>query len=231
MKMNSDILLLLLGIAVMTSCKSIRKVASTDYSGSVAATQKMGGKKRQFINGIEVTLGTVTTTKQKTTTAGSTGVKKMAKPVSASKTDVEKANWLQIKYAVLVDIPAENLNNIPLLELIDQWWGTRYCIGGSSSNCIDCSGFTQVVMREIFELTLPRTAQEQYNLMQRIEIEDLREGDLVFFNTSGRGISHVGVYLQNNKFVHASTSQGVTITDLGDKYWSPKFRGGGRKRD
>ncbi len=222
---------LLLGIALLVSCKSIRKVISTDNSGSSEVQKSKKVNKRQFINGIEVTLGTVTTTKQKTTPASTNSVKKAVKPVSGSKADVEKSNWLQIKYAVLVEVPSENLNNIPLLELIDQWWATRYCIGGSSSNCIDCSGFTQVVMREIFELTLPRTAQEQYNLMQRIEIEDLREGDLVFFNTSGRGISHVGVYLQNNKFVHASTSQGVTITDLGDKYWSPKFRGGGRKRD
>ncbi len=228
--MNSYISLLLI-IAAMASCKSIRKVASTDNSGSVAATPKKRGNKREFINGIEVTLGTVTTTKQKTTTVGTSGTKKTAKPVTASNKDVEKSNWLQTKYAAPLNVPAENLTNIPLLELIDQWWGTRYCIGGSSTNCIDCSGFTQVVMRDVFELTLPRTAQEQYNLMQRIEMEDLREGDLVFFNTSGRGISHVGVYLQNNKFVHASTSQGVTITDLGGRYWSPKFRGGGRKRN
>jgi lipoprotein Spr len=67
-------------------------------------------------------------------------------------------------------------------------------------------------------------------MMQPIAINELQEGDLVFFNTGGRGISHVGIYIQNNKFLHASTSQGVTITDLSDKYWSPKFRGGGRMR-
>jgi lipoprotein Spr len=76
---------------------------------------------------------------------------------------------------------------------------------------------------------LPRTSQEQFKESRRVELEDLQEGDLVFFG-SGRSISHVGVYLQNNKFVHASTSQGVTITDLNDKYWKPRFVGGGRLR-
>lgn len=97
-------------------------------------------------------------------------------------------------------------------------------------NCIDCSAFTQVIMKEIYNIQLPRTSQEQFNMMQPIPIDELQEGDLVFFNTGGRGISHVGVYMQNNKFLHASTSQGVTISDLNDKYWNPKFRGGGRMR-
>lgn len=219
--------LLLLGLFFVVGCKSIRKITSTDNSGSLGVVKKRETAKRQFINGIEVTLGTVTTTKQKTNSALSTGAKK---PVSAKNNGIEQMSSLQLKYAVLIDTPAENLNNINLLALIDQWWGTRYCIGGSSSNCIDCSGFTQVIMRDVYDLVVSRTAQEQYNQMQRIELEDLNEGDLVFFNTSGRGISHVGVYLQNNKFVHASTSQGVTITDLNDRYWHPKFRGGGRKK-
>jgi lipoprotein Spr len=129
-----------------------------------------------------------------------------------------------------MDMPAEELTNIPLLELMDKWWGTRYCIGGSTMNCIDCSAFTQVIMKEVYNTPLPRTAQEQFNIMQPIAIDELQEGDLIFFNTGGRGISHVGIYIQNNKFLHASTSQGVTITDLSDKYWNPKFRGGGRMR-
>ena len=62
----------------------------------------------------------------------------------------------------------------------------------------------------------------------RIGREELRPGDLVFFNTSGRDISHVGVYLLNNKFVHAATSGGVMISDLNEKYWQPRFRGAGR---
>lgn len=217
-------------IVALASCKSVKKVTNSDNTGSTTVAKKSVKNKREFIDNIEVAPGSVTTTKHKSTSTATT-TKKATKPViTNNKANIEKASWLQLKYAVLMDAPAEELSNIPLLELIEKWWGTKYCIGGSSSNCIDCSAFTQVVMREIFNTTLPRTAQEQFNGMQRIEMEDLQEGDLVFFNTGGRGISHVGVYLQNNKFVHASTSQGVTITDLSDKYWRPKFRGGGRGR-
>ncbi len=219
-------------LLVFSSCKTVRNLVNKDQSAKKPTPKVYANEKREFINGIEVTLGTVTTTKHKTTSTATTANKKAntAGGNPPTKAELEKANWLQIKYAIVMDTPAEALTNIPLLEQMDKWWGTRYCIGGSTMNCIDCSAFTQVIMREVYNLQLPRTAQEQFNLMQPIAIDELEEGDLVFFNTGGRGISHVGIYLQNNKFLHASTSQGVTVTDLSDKYWSPKFRGGGRMR-
>ena len=219
-------------LLLFSSCKTVRNLVNKDQSAKKPAPKVYANEKREFINGIEVTLGTVTTTKHKTTSTATTTKKKAntAGGNPPTKAELEKANWLQIKYAIVMDTPAESLTNIPLLEQMDKWWGTRYCIGGSTMNCIDCSAFTQVIMREVFNLQLPRTAQEQFNLMQPIAIDELEEGDLVFFNTGGRGISHVGIYLQNNKFLHASTSQGVTVTDLSDKYWNPKFRGGGRMR-
>jgi cell wall-associated NlpC family hydrolase len=144
---------------------------------------------------------------------------------------IETANALQLKYAVVMDVTVEMLTNMALLQAIDRWWGTKYCLGGITDSCIDCSGFTQNIMRDVYRQNLPRTAQEQFNLAQKIELEDMKEGDLVFFNTVGKDISHVGVYLMNNKFVHASTSGGVTISDLNDTYWQPKFRGVGRIRE
>lgn len=223
---------LLLSLLVLSSCGAVRKIINKDQSAQKPVAKVYSKEKREFINGIEVSLGTVTTTKHKTTSTATTAKKKATTSGSnpPSKAELEKANWLQIKYAIVMDMPAEELTNIPLLELMDKWWGTRYCIGGSTMNCIDCSAFTQVIMKEVFNIQLPRTSQEQFNLLQPIAIDELQEGDLVFFNTGGRGISHVGIYLQNNKFLHASTSQGVTITDLNDKYWNPKFRGGGRMR-
>lgn len=223
---------LLLSLLVLSSCGAVRKIINKDQSAKKPVAKVYSKEKREFINGIEVSLGTVTTTKHKTTSTATTAKKKATTSGSnpPSKAELEKANWLQIKYAIVMDMPAEELTNIPLLELMDKWWGTRYCIGGSTMNCIDCSAFTQVIMKEVYNIQLPRTSQEQFNLLQPIAIDELQEGDLVFFNTGGRGISHVGIYLQNNKFLHASTSQGVTITDLNDKYWNPKFRGGGRMR-
>ena len=101
-----------------------------------------------------------------------------------------------------MDVVVEKLNNIPLLEVIDKWWGTRYCMGGATDNCLDCSGFTQILMRDVYKQMIPRTSQDQYNACEKIDLEEMREGDLVFFNTGGKDISHVGIYLLNNKIQH-----------------------------
>jgi lipoprotein Spr len=144
-------------------------------------------------------------------------------------TDVEKSNWLQLKYSIQMDIAVEEMNNIPLLQKIDEWWGTPYNLGGSTKNGVDCSYFTLDVMKDIYNVNLKRTAAEQYEQSTKIEWNDLKEGDLIFFKADGRrNISHVGIYLANNKFAHASTSQGVTITDLADPYWQRRLYSLGR---
>ncbi len=232
MKLNFYITILV-SFILFTSCKSVRNITNRDNSGSEVVVKKYGTEKREFINGIQVTLGTVTTTKQKTSSITSASPNKNLELNGRSNTpiisgDIERANLLQLKYSPIINVPVTQLVNIMLLEQIDKWWGTKYCIGGNGETCIDCSGFTHMMMKDVYNVNILRTAQEQYNQSQRIEQEDLREGDLVFFGHSYKSISHVGIYLQNNKFVHASTSVGVTITDLNDKYWNPKFRGGGR---
>jgi len=143
--------------------------------------------------------------------------------------DVEKANWLQLKYSIKMDVAVESINNIPLLQKIDEWWGTPYCMGGSTKGCVDCSFFTLDVMSNIYHTSLKRTAAEQYEQATKIDWSDLKEGDLIFFKTEGRrNITHVGIYLTNNKFAHASTSQGVTISDLADPYWRKRLYSLGR---
>jgi lipoprotein Spr len=133
----------------------------------------------------------------------------------------------QFKYAILLNESVEKLTNVVLYKTIDEWFGTRYRWGGTSEKGIDCSAFTQVLAGYAFGWMLPRTAREQFQAMKHIDREDLKEGDFVFFNTRG-GISHVGMYLQNNKFVHSSSSEGVAIGDLNDSYWSSRFVGAGR---
>lgn len=191
------------------------------------------GKKAEFLDNIEVTPGSVVTSKQKSSSANTRNIS--ADNIRPKSDDplfnVQNASYLQLKYSVLIGVPVERLSNIGLLDIIDKWWGTKYCLGGSTENCLDCSAFTQILFRDVYNTNLPRTAQEQYNASQKIEDGQLQEGDLVFFHTSGRhsrSITHVGVYLQNNKFVHAATSGGVMISDLNEKYWQPKFKGGGR---
>ncbi|MCC6760821.1 MAG: C40 family peptidase [Chitinophagaceae bacterium] len=134
---------------------------------------------------------------------------------------------VQFKYAILLNESVEKLSNLVLYKNIDDWYGTRYRYGGKTTKGIDCSAFMQVISEYTFGWVLPRTAREQYVAMQGIKRDELREGDFVFFNTTG-GISHVGMYLQNNKFIHASSSEGVSIGDLQSKYWSRRFIGARR---
>ncbi len=141
---------------------------------------------------------------------------------------IESASALQLKYSILLDTEVESVQNDALFQKIEEWWGTRYVYGGTTKKGIDCSAFMQVLYSSVLGIALPRTSKEQYSLTRPVaDNEELKEGDLVFFNTRG-GVSHVGMYLQNNKFVHASTSGGVMISDLDEVYWSKRFIGIGR---
>jgi len=139
---------------------------------------------------------------------------------------IENASSLQFKYALLLDLEVEQALNLSLFRVLDEWMGTHYKLGGSSKEGIDCSALMQVLFSSIYGIALPRTAREQHAMSHKISRTELREGDLIFFNTIG-GISHVGMYLQNNKFIHAS-SGGVTISDMYEEYWMKHFIGAGR---
>jgi murein DD-endopeptidase / murein LD-carboxypeptidase len=141
--------------------------------------------------------------------------------------EIEKAGALRLKYAILLNTEVECIQNTKVFQLVDEWFGTNYRLGGTDKKGIDCSAFMQVLSMGVFGVTLPRTSREQYNFVSSIDPSEIKEGDLVFFS-SGGNISHVGFYLQNNKFVHASTSEGVTISDLNDSYWARRFSGAGR---
>ena len=151
----------------------------------------------------------------------------VTKQVSGYGAPLEMYSINQFKYAIQLNVPVETLTNASLYNLIDEWWNTPYRLGGTTKKGIDCSAFVQTLMLGVFAVQLPRTAREQRTASTKIETEEMREGDLVFFNTRGR-VSHVGVYLHNNKFVHASTSGGVMISDLNEDYWRRKFIGAGR---
>jgi lipoprotein Spr len=140
---------------------------------------------------------------------------------------LESAGALQFKYSLLLDVEVEILKNFNLLRLMDDWYSTRYVYGGTSKRGIDCSALMQVFFASLYGIILPRTAKQQYDLSRRISRTELKEGDLLFFNTQG-GVSHVGMYLCNNKFVHASSSNGVTISDMFDPYYANRLIGAGR---
>ncbi|MCK5723511.1 MAG: C40 family peptidase [Gammaproteobacteria bacterium] len=108
--------------------------------------------------------------------------------------------------------------------------GVKYRYGGTSPNRgFDCSGLVQYSHRSA-GINIPRTTSQQYRAATRISKRYLKAGDLVFFKTTpSRGISHVGIYLGNNKFIHApSSGKRVKISSMNDKYWRKRFRSAGR---
>ncbi len=136
---------------------------------------------------------------------------------------------LQTKYASAMGVMPEAICNLGLYHFIEEWYGVRYRLGGNDKEGIDCSAFAQKLYENVFCMSLYRSAMEQFRTCRLVEdVDSLEEGDLVFFRTRGKRISHVGVYLKNKHFVHASTSSGVMISSLEDSYWSRYFAGAGR---
>ena len=142
---------------------------------------------------------------------------------------VENATAVELKYAQLMKTEVEFLPSRELLETVDDWYGVRYRTGGNTRSGVDCSGFTVAVYATLYGIALPRVSREQYRVSRKVSTTELQEGDLVFFDTRGRGyVSHVGVYLGNNKFIHASVSKGVMVNDLFESYYMKRYIGGGR---
>lgn len=138
-------------------------------------------------------------------------------------------NPLQLKYADKLGIEPYEIENFCLYNFIEDWYGVRYRMGGTDKKGIDCSAFVQLLYGNVYCVDVVRTSLEQFRNCHFIRSKDsLQEGNLVFFRTRGRKrINHVGIYLSNNYFVHASSSLGVVISNLDDTYWSRSFAGAG----
>lgn len=108
--------------------------------------------------------------------------------------------------------------------------GTHYKYGGNSpENGMDCSGLVRYVFKEAWGTDLPRTAAEISHVGQHVDPQDLKPGDLVFYNTLRRGFSHVGIYLGDNKFIHSPSAGGkVRIENMDIAYWKRRFNGARR---
>jgi len=118
-------------------------------------------------------------------------------------------------------------SNMKLFHFVYDWIGTPYRFGGSSRKGIDCSAFTKELYSQVFNMDIERSSRDIFSMVSPVRKDDLKEGDLVFFKIHSRRISHVGIYLGNNRFAHAS-SRGVAISSLDDAYYKRYFYRGGR---
>jgi cell wall-associated NlpC family hydrolase len=214
-----------------TSCSTVRPGASRQSASRTAAVPSNSTSGSvQFIDNISVTpSGREDRTRSSVSAVPASG-NGMPPAASADGKTIENYSALRFKFAILENSSVEEMDNTKLLTFMDYWYGTPYRYGGMSRDGIDCSAFAFLLMSSVYGVaSLPRTSKEQYEASRRIRRNELQEGDLVFFHTLGkrRAVTHVGVYLRNNKFIHASVS-GVMISDLSDGYYDNHFVGAGR---
>lgn len=110
----------------------------------------------------------------------------------------------------------------PLSAAVNEGLGAPYKWAGTTTRGFDCSGYTSWVFDKL-GIDLPHSSKGQAELGTWVDKSDLRPGDLVFFNTDGKGISHVGVYVGDGKFYHSATNEGVVITKLSESYYAKRY--------
>ncbi|MDR0825202.1 MAG: C40 family peptidase [Prevotella sp.] len=131
----------------------------------------------------------------------------------------------------LSNMDKDDDKNMPLYAEASLWLGVPYRYGGLSRKGLDCSGLTFLIYQRVYGKKIPRTTADLSKMkMNKISKQDLKTGDLVFFATSAdkNRISHVGIYLKEGRFIHASTSKGVIVSSLMDGYYDHTWKRGGR---
>ncbi|WP_242921157.1 C40 family peptidase [Pontibacter liquoris] len=132
-------------------------------------------------------------------------------------------------YSKRLGIRFKTDRNKRLVDLATKWIGTPYRYGSNSKRGTDCSGFVSRIYREVYGINLSRSSHSMFEDVQRIKRGNMRTGDLVFFRRSPKEpIFHVGIYLKNNKFIHASTSGGVMVSSLKEAFYRNNFYAAGR---
>ena len=144
----------------------------------------------------------------------------IAAPVKVEPAKAKSTNALGLEYSAD--------DNAALYEAINSWLGVPYRYGGTDRSGIDCSAFVGTIYRDVYGVALHRSSNEMLSDVKLVSRDKLREGDILFFTNSTGKVSHVGIYLKDGLFAHASTSNGVSVSRVDDTYWSNHFYKGGR---
>jgi len=126
------------------------------------------------------------------------------------------------------NIPLEGTEDLALLAEIDSWLGTPYKYGGTTKEGTDCSGMVLSIYKKLYSVETKRSAYDLWQQSTTVKRDNLKCGDLVFFKINFKQVSHVGIYVANSYFVHASSSRGVIFDHLDTKYYADRFSTGGR---
>ncbi|MBC7413106.1 MAG: C40 family peptidase [Bacteroidia bacterium] len=147
-----------------------------------------------------------------------------------TKTDTSTHSLLPFKNSINTTTKDTSLTHNSINNTLNEWHRTRYQMGGNTKRGIDCSHFTAVVYKNTYGKILTGSARDYYANVDTTFTSplELKAGDMVFFNINGRSLSHVGVYLGNNEFVHATVHLGVIKSNLNEHYYTKYYKGGGR---
>jgi murein DD-endopeptidase / murein LD-carboxypeptidase len=215
--LNTALVSMLAVTGLMTSCNSAHELMEP-------AVVRTAGRQPKFMDNVALE-GSQKTGVLTASVSGGTN----RKPVDDHNFIISLNKFLNLKYANMLGVLPQVITNDLLYGFIDEWYGTRYRMGGMDKKGIDCSAFVQRLYERVFNVNILRTAAEQFSFCNSVfNKNDLKEGDLVFFHIKTKRISHVGIYLMNDYFVHSSSSNGVMISNLNDKYWQKYFAGAGR---
>ncbi|MDL2212597.1 NlpC/P60 family protein [Bacteroides sp. OttesenSCG-928-D19] len=155
----------------------------------------------------------------------------LATSVSSCRTKAPDLNYSAIAHASVklgVDIDYKDYHNLYVESA--NWLGVPYRPGGTSKQGADCSGLTMQIYKTVYKKKLKRSTEEQMKQSSQVSRSKLKEGDLVFFssNQSKKKVAHVGIYLKDGRFIHASSSRGVIVSKLNEPYYRKHWMRGGR---
>ncbi|MGD0710496.1 MAG: C40 family peptidase [Bacteroidales bacterium] len=135
------------------------------------------------------------------------------------------------KYSKILGVKLTGLEDKKFIEEVAGWMGTPYLYGGETTKGVDCSGFVKILYKDVYNLNLYRTAFDLTKNCDSVNKKDLKTGDLIFFKINSDKISHVGIYINDGKFIHASSAKGVIISDLNEAYYKKYFFSAGRLKN